>query len=92
MSRRKKAALKIPEEPISETEASIISDPEATIDSVNGKSNDPHEVSEVISLEQPFRIVNESLEIHKRKVNGELKPPRVLEVSSFCFLLEHFFC
>lgn len=61
MSRRKKAPSKIPEEPSYETEASVISDPEATIDSVNGKSNGRCEFSEVISHDQPCSIVNKSL-------------------------------
>ncbi|KAL8124711.1 hypothetical protein AgCh_012386 [Apium graveolens] len=82
LSRRKKTVSNITKEPICETEASIISDPEATIDSVDGKSNGPCEVSEVISHDQPRSIVNESLQIHEGKVQGELKPPRVLEALS----------
>lgn len=77
LSRRTKSAKRESEKGASgsaEEEASN----EAAVD--NEKSNRDCEVSEEIAQEEPCNIPEEPVKITEGKVQGKLKPPRVLEV------------
>ncbi|KAK3032537.1 hypothetical protein RJ639_036776 [Escallonia herrerae] len=76
LSKRKKTASKISEEPASE--------PEAPIEPImqDGKPNGKVEESEEISQDEPCSISEEPVQTLEGKGRVELKPPRVLEALS----------
>ncbi|KAK3011645.1 hypothetical protein RJ639_011319 [Escallonia herrerae] len=76
LSKRKKTASKISEEPASE--------PEAPIEPImqDGKPNGKVEESEEISQDEPCSISEEPVRTLEGKGRVELKPPRVLEALS----------
>lgn len=77
LSRKRKTVPKESDKPISELESPIDSN------TSDKKSNGESEASKEVLNNEQCSLPEEPVEHHEGKVRGELKPARVLEVSSF---------
>lgn len=76
LSRKRKTVPKESDKPISELESPIDSN------TSDKKPNGESEASKEVLNNEQCSLTEEPVEHHEGKVRGELKPPRVLEVSS----------